>query len=414
MPDIPFRSHRSRFQLAWVAIGSTWLLGLMLAWPGSLIGDEWVHYHQIARFRGGDFTVLVQWLTTIPGYHWAVSVVLYLFGADSSTAARVVSAAFGVGAVVAFFALRRETHCADAQRATMQFAVLPIVFPFFFLVYTDVLSVALILAATFATSRHRHLFAALILTASVGVRQNNVLWAGLLAVWAIGPLWTADRRSFFVRWREVARIVGPYSIPVVAFLGYWAWNGSVTYSNSQSAMHPAAAFHAGNPYFALFLLSLLMPLHVIAGLVAFVRKALARPGWWLWPLFVFALFRLTFSVDHHYNHIALDVNIRNAWLMLVKDQAWAWWIFGAAATAAATALSAMPMARTGGGWMMPFSLVYLAASWLIEPRYSFIPLALYLAMRKPLSDRIEIATLALWALFAVYLADGIFGFRLII
>lgn len=414
MPSSPFSTTESRRQFGLFVVGLSWVIGLMVAWPGSLIGDEWVHYHQIARFRSGDFTVMVEWLTTIPGYHWAVSVLLYAFDATSPTAARCVNAAFGLAALAAFHALRREVHPDDATRTTMQFAVLPVLFPFFFLIYTDVLSLALILAATFATAKRGHLWAALILTCAIGVRQNNVLWSGFLAAWTVWTGWRAAGGEGAWRWRGIVHSASAYVIPVGVFVGYWIWNGSVSYSGSQSAMHPDASLHAGNPFFALFMLALLLPLQVATGLVAFARRAAARPAWWLWPVLVFAVFATCFEIDHPYNRIALSVNVRNAWLMTVKDEPWAWWLFGLLATGAATALSALPLARCRCLVFVPFALLYLATSWLIEPRYSLIPLGLYLALRKPAADRLEAATTALWGILAVYLAIGIFGFRLMI
>ena len=61
-----------------------------------------------------------------------------------------------------------------------QFVVLPILVPFFFLVYTDVLALALVLGATLSAFAGRHWLAAGILGADIFVRQTDVVWTGLL------------------------------------------------------------------------------------------------------------------------------------------------------------------------------------------------------------------------------------------
>jgi alpha-1,2-glucosyltransferase len=411
---VPFHSGKSHRQLVWLLAGLAWTVGLFLAWPGGLIGDEWIHYGQIAALREGRDGAFTQWLTTLPGYHWVVAGILFAFGADSTGAARLVNAVFGLSAVAVFFSIRRRLHPEDEARATVQFALLPVLFPFFFMVYTDALSLALVLGAFLATLVGRPWLSVSLLLAAISVRQNNVIWAGFLAFWAIWPQWSASGLRSAGAFRASLTQAWPYAVPVLAFVAYWWWNGTITYADAQSTMHPPGWLQTGNPYFVLFLVALLMPLQTLAGLREFFRRARAFHSWWLLPLAVFGLFALTFEVDHPYNRLALGVNVRNRWLMAVEESPSAWWAFGLAATAAACAVSALPRVRPEAWLLAPFAALFLAASWMIEPRYGFIPLALYLSMRKPASDGMEAITTALWAMIAVYLAVGIFNLRVII
>jgi alpha-1,2-glucosyltransferase len=414
MMSIPFHSIRSQAELAWLAVVLAWITGLLLAWPGALIGDEWIHYRQIAGVRAGDFHVMAQWLTTLPGYHVIVGIVLWAFDAGSPGAARMVNAMFGLVAIAVFHAIRGRLHPSDRVRATAQFALLPILFPFFFLAYTDVLSLTLVLGAFLCTLKGRHLLSALLVVAAIGVRQNNVIWAVFLAAWAVWPHWALRKNGTGEAVKASVGEAWAYALPCLGFLGYWWWNGSVSYSVAQSTMHPDATLHAGNVCFTLFLVALLMPLQTLEGLQAFARRARQAPGWWFLPVLTFVFFAIFFDVDHPYNRLALGANLRNQWLVAVDAGQGAWILFGLLATASACALAAMPLVRSEGRLLWPFAYVFLAASWLIEPRYAFVPLALYLTLRKPSGTKSEAATLALWAVLAVHLAIGIFGSRFII
>src|SRR3546814_11420877 len=98
-----------------------------------------------------------------------------------------------------------------ASRSAALLFFLPFLFPYYFLVYTDVLSWLLVLCALLATLERRHVLAALALALSIGVRQNNVVWAGFMPLLA---LWPTLQEAGWSPWRragEVARVAWPYA-----------------------------------------------------------------------------------------------------------------------------------------------------------------------------------------------------------
>jgi alpha-1,2-glucosyltransferase len=406
-----FASPRSRTQLAWIAVAAIWALLAAMACRAGLISDEWIHFNQVSRMRAGDWLGIDPSLTMLTGYHGLVAAAMKAVGAESLGAARWISALAGVLAAWCFRGLRRELAKDASALPVQQFAVLPILLPFVFLVYTDVLSIAMVLGAMWLALRNRHATAALVLLASLLVRQNNVVWAAFIAAWC---LWPAMRWRPWRSWRESLRIGMPYAAVVAAFAGYWIVHGGISVSETQSYAHPDVSFHVGNAYFALAMLALLMPLHVGLGLRRFVAKAMARPAWWWLPLATLAVFACCFRVDHEYNRVVPDFNLRNAWLLAIDAHLVAKSLFGLVATLAACALAGNGTA-SGRGWLLlPFAAVALCAAWLIEPRYALVPIAFWLAMRRQESAPVEQATLALWGVLAVYLATGIFDYRFMI
>ncbi len=382
----------------WLLLAIGFVVALIWATDGGLIGDEWVHVPQIQAFARGDFIIEAQ-LTTIPGYHLVVAAWVWLIGADSLAAMRAFNAMLGLLTVAIFYQLRRRSGDAAAGLATAQFLALPVLFPFFFLAYTDVLSVALVLAAAAATLATRHRFSALLLLCALAVRQNNIIWVGLLAVMAAWPIWHA---SGLRGWRSMLALGWPYGIDVAAFLAFWYWNGSISLSTAQVHAHPDLALHPGNVFFALFVLALLLPLQLAEGLRTTLVRARAQPRLWLLPLLGFALYWWGFAVDHPYNLIDPRWSWRNRFLQAVATEPWLRVGFGVIAVSAACGLAGIRLRPAGALWLYPFALLFLASSWLIETRYVLIPLALLLAFREHSTLWVERATGIIWAAMAAF------------
>lgn len=365
--------------------------------------DELIHFAQIDMFRMGDFRLLTDYLTTIPGFHAFVAAIMKATGAGSIGFARLVSALVGLLVIAGFHALRRTLHPGTESVATLQFAVLPLLAPLFFLVYTDGMSLALVLWAAVATFRGRHGGAALLLLLSLGVRQNNVVWVGFLACMAAWPAW---RDSGVAGWREMAKLVWPYCIPVVAFFAFWAWNGSISMSPLQATMHPDLSFHAGNLFCLLFVLGLLFPLHVLAGLGDFLARLRWRPGLLLLPVVAFAAFWWGFAGDHPANAIMTDWFLRNRLIVAVNDQPPVRALVGLVVALSVAGWSSLRLKPREAWWLAPFTIAFLGGSWLIEQRYVLIPLSFFLAFRCLRGRAIEWATFALWLIAAVLVVHG--------
>lgn len=371
--------------------------------------DEVDHYSQIWLFLHGDSRVLTDYLTTIPGYHALVAALLWICGADSLDAARLVNTAFGLTAAAGFHALRRRTWPGTETIGTGQLLALPILVPLFFLVYTDALALALILWATLFSLSGRHWLSALLLAALVGVRQHEVIWAGFLAAMVASPVW---KERGIKAWRVILASVLPYAIPVAGFLCFWWWNGSVSLSRVQMAFHPDFSLHAGNVYFALMVAGALLPLQVLAGLRD-VAAAVRRRSWLIaLPALLFAIFWFGFHADNPYNAQDSWYYVRNGFLIAVEAHPALRVLVGTGAVVTACALAFTRLQPARANWLYPFALVFLAASWLIEQRYMLVPFVLWLAFREQRSRAIEIATLALWLVLAVSLFYGIIVGRL--
>jgi alpha-1,2-glucosyltransferase len=392
-----------------IGLGVLYVAAILFSQSGAARTDEIYHFAQIELFRHGEFRVLDRYLTTIPGYHAVVATLLKLTGSDSLGAARTITALFGLLAAAAFHMLRRQTQPGSEALATAQFLALPVLAPFFFLVYTDVLALALVLWATVATTRDRHWLAAIAMCGALLVRQNDVVWAGFLAALAA---WPEFREQRFSNPKRLLALVVPYLVPVAAFLAFWAWNGSISLSHEQAALHPELSFHSGNLLFGLGLAGFLL-LPQGAKPSRDVRAAArARPWLLIVMLVAFIAFQIAFSADNPYNAAMPAFYIHNAIVQALlhnRDVR----LLGAAGAMSGVAVLIMTRLRPpAAAWLFPIAALALASEWLVEPRYMIIPLALWLAFREMRSKTIEYVTLALWAALAVWIFAGMISGRL--
>jgi len=396
----PFHSPASRRQLSIVALAVLLIAAAAMAFGGDgRIGDEWEHYQQVQWFAAGRYAV-VDGLTTIPGLHAFVAAVQLALHVESLGSARIVTMLFGALAAIAFASIRRALAPDESPGlATLQFAFFPTLFPFCFLLYTDVPSLALVLSAFRCSLDRRHVLAGALGVASLLVRQTNVGWIAFIALLQVLELRAAAGTP-----RERVRAAAalwPYAAGVAAFAGYWLWHGSVSLSRSEAQVHPDFSFHSGNLFLMLFLVGAFFVPLLPAWLSRYAAAARVRPALLALPILLGVLYATTFRVDHPYNLYEPDFYLRNALLVYVAQHRWAFTAFGAVAVIAGCAVSQVRWQRPAFVLLLPVSALLVSASWLIEQRYYLIPVALLLALRVRESRRAERVMLAWWMPVAV-------------
>jgi len=138
-------------------------------------GDENIHSWQIQQFLSGDFKLHPN-LTTLPGYHYAIYFFSKIFGTTSIFGMRYITFAFGILAVLIFYFCAKFVSPNNANAKTLQFFFLPILFQYFFLIYTDVASLFLVLLALFFALKKQNIISFIIIFLSLFIRQTNIIW----------------------------------------------------------------------------------------------------------------------------------------------------------------------------------------------------------------------------------------------
>lgn len=377
------RFHRLRRVDPRVWAAGVCALGLALGWTEMLgVGprvDESVHLEQIHDLEQGRWRLDPR-LTTLPGYHAVVAGTLRLVGASELPAARAVTLVLSATTLLVFGALcsRYGSPKSTAFRV-VQLAFLPILFPFFFLVYTDVPALLLVLLAVWLADRPRPVLAPLAALAAVLVRQSNIVWVAFVALVHLRALRRRDgERGRVLRRSEILTHAAPYGLLGVGFVVFVLLQGGV--AMSQKRLHPVGTLHMTNLYFFLFILLVCcLPLLEARGrrILDLLRR---RP--WIPALLIPALFPFAWSFELGHPHNRYLTFLRNLILDFFRHDDLGLLVFYGACCAALLSLAVTPLKRPVAYALYPLGALFLASHWLVEQRYYLVPLALWQVFRE--------------------------------
>ena len=363
------------------------ILGLIrLFFTRDVIDDERLHVAQIDRFVHGDFT-LASNLAMTPGYHAFMAFVTKLLGTTSLEAMRTVNVMISAVCIGTFALLLRQVHGRVPAQRLIQFSFFPIILPYYFLVYTDIFSLLLVLTAMLLALRRQHFFAALAAIAGVTVRQTNIVWLVLAPVLAY-----CMHNDFALRRAPIVGFMKTgwfYALGVLGFALFVYWNRGVAIGDK--SLNPAFSFHLGNIYFFLALYGVFFLPRILGRLreIALFVRDHRYTGAALAPLF--ALYLLGFKTDHPNNNVAPEFFLRNRILMSIAASPLIKIVVFLPMGLAALDLLATSVRRREIWLVLLFTALALVPPSLVEQRYYIIPFALLLLLRGDERPNVETA-----------------------
>lgn len=370
------RRRRAAWLCAWAVAFSYWLVFLCMSTSHVLV-DEWLHATQIEIYSKGA-THDMGALSMLKGYHVLVALALNAFANPTRWAMRLASTVFAaLGA--AFFARASSNIGNESTRAgalrTLQFAILPPALPFVSLIYTDMTALAWVMAGVALWMGGRHGLAAVPLAASVVVRQTNVVWAAMVG---IALLW--ERRSALRagQFKQTLLQATPLLLLGAAFLAFVVRNRGVAVGARDAQV---VGLHFGNVLLCLAVLGIgFLPL---AGALLPALISQMRSGWRLWGvgIVVALVFVGGFEAQHPWNSVRNQFFMRNHLFYQVQHGAINRVLFLVVCLWGAWMLCAQTVRRPVLGLVYVASALMLIPSELIEPRYAFVPLALFQLVR---------------------------------
>ena len=418
--ELPRRLRHHDFPLllfALVAFGAVAALVWFLMRDRPLAGDESVHVRVIEDLIGWlrAGTPFVPSHPAIPGYHFVVAAVAALMGLSGAADYRAISVGLNLLIAPAALALARSVAEGDARLSTARAAevfFLAIAFPFFGLLYTDLFSAALVLLCFALVFRERYAPAGLVGALSIAVRQNNVLWLGLAFVVGCVQLWRGFAEGASVRSslrratpQMLARL-WPFLAGFGGFIAFVIRNGGQIALADQPA-HPPFTFHLGNVWtvtFTAFFLFLPLGLARVDEVVRFCRRRAGAV--WLGGVALASLYLVTFSPTHPYNFAPWWLHNK---VVLLATASLGWkLVFLVAVLYQTLVFARTPLWRPELYLLYPVAGIYLAASWLIEPRYFIVPLMLFLLFREQEKWWVEGSLLAWNAAWGAVLFWGVY------
>ena len=383
------------------------------------IGDEDVHRFQINWFVQGRYE-LFEHVTVLPLYHLVVATLAKWTGLTSLNGLRLVHLVLAAGVIPAYFMLCRALYPSQVALRTVQFMFIPLLFPLFFLTYTDLPALLFTLLMLEHTLRQKYAGAGVFAAVAVAMRQPNIVWAafavGLIALHTAREMGVSVRSDSSATgrgvldsryWFTVLRRTQYLLLVFAGFASFVIWNGGVALGDA--AQH-RVALNLSNAYFFLMVAWVLfLPFNVEQ--LPHIRRLLHQHVWLL-PAMVacFFLYFYTYEHPHPYNAATLDFYRHNLFIYYTSDVtairilafipvAWMSLSFVTAATA-----SDYPVEML---LLVPFALLSFVPLPLIEPRYYLVALSLFLVFRPVMSTGTTVVTLVYYLLASAYILFGI-------
>lgn len=351
--------------------------------------DENSHTLQIKRiFRGESRPV--RHLTTIPGYHYTLAFMGKVadpfidYGTEKGHPRdqwlRVFQAMLALFLPIILFFTNRKLN--QNQKTLLVILSVPILSPLFFLVYTDVLSLILVSSAFVFCLYKRYDASALFLLLSLLIRQDNILWLGLLITLLFLDVFVENskkiNKNLFINF--ISKSIS-YFVVIFLFIMFYVFNGGV--ATGDQSQHPSMSFHFTNVYGFLMLFSFLFfPIAVsrIKKIYRLFFGNLKRAVISGISIFVgYFIFAQTLVLElHRYNRPELSKFIHNQVLNSLQNN-FVFSIFGYLLLILAVGyFLTKPFIKKKYTLIMLFSLLFLSLHWLFEFRYAIVPLILTL------------------------------------
>lgn len=391
-----------------------WALHRAWALHDTLILDESGVHAQVRLFLEGRFE-LFRWpgqpypaSAMFPGFQGVLAAVAAVTGLDSPSALRLCTFGFSLGWAAVAYQVARQFHAPDvALLRALQCYLLPIAFPYNFLMYTDVFSLLITFAAFWALLRERWILGGLLAFFSLLVRQNNVIFLLFL-----GGFTLVQAHGFRPRLEDALRHLRRCWLLVAGMIAFAVF----------VLVHGRVGLDAPNQQPTTLSLGNLAISLVTAGILFFPLHLARRPAVFGWlkthrvatALLLLATLAvgLSYVPGHRWNLI--PEMLRNRLIaVLTQDHAWRL-LFAAAMAAVVLSVKVTPLVRPAAVLIYPFWFLVLVPVLLVEPRYYMSAFALFLLLRERDDPRQEITLCAWLAFLSVWLHQGLTAGRFLL
>jgi len=385
--------------LAGAAFG--YALSCVLGGPTS---DEGFHGPQIWHYYTGGTTHFDN-ITMPSTYHYIIGFIVRQIGYYHDYLLRLINLSVALILLPVFFLAVRRYQPTLAHWRTLQLFFAPLVFPYFFLIYTDLWALLFVTLCFYCSFNRYFGWAAMTGLMAVLIRQDAIIWVGLAYLWILtdGLHW---RRPWPIKAALSNGLLlgGPMLLLFVAFVVFVIHNGGVALGDADA--HQVHHYNINNLYVFLFCAWLLFLAPCIQQLPKIVRLLRHRPWVALLLLAGFVLYMGSVSNPHGYNNTLFSFFLHNGLLYLMNELLWfrallylpiAWMVL---------TLIVMDYPDQRCYWMLLIIPVAVIAHPLVEPRYYFPAYVLINLWRPALPPAAEVATLVGYIPLAGFIMYG--------
>jgi alpha-1,2-glucosyltransferase len=386
------KQSQSKSLFALTGIGIVMLVIMSSILPMEMIADEFSHLGQIALFRISNYSIIPS-LTMPPTYHLLIGEAVKALQIDNFSGIRIVSSILSFMAVILAWTYYKNQKSPFILLQSLQLFFSPLLWPFYWILYTDIPSLVLTLLSLIFFLKQRYTLSAFSCLISLLFRQHNIFW--VLLIWFMAMeqtgciknlinIFYGSKQSFAKN--SISAIYkcttssGMYLIPIICFVVFVYINNGIALGDRQAqrfgGIFPLQIFSC-----LFFLGLLLLPLHLSNSMQ--ILKSLKNHLWL--PILIgvlFVIYMKTFKIEHVHNFQS-DYFLRN-WLLFLLDGHF-WYKVAAFGLIAFSFLSliATPLKSPLYYWLYPVTLLALLPVSLIEQRYYIVPFTLLMLFRKP-------------------------------
>jgi alpha-1,2-glucosyltransferase len=367
------------------------------------VNDEQFHGAQIWHYySGGDkhFSNITMFST----YHYIMGFIVNSIGYYHDYLLRFINLAVSLCLLPVFYltALRYNPQLASVRTAQLFYA--PLVFPYFFLIYTDIWALLFIALCFYFTIGKQYILAGVLGFCAIAIRQDSVIWVGL-AYLLICFDGISLRRP--LPYRELLRNAfvrgGPLALVFLLFIAFVIYNGGVAVGDVQA--HQIQNFNISNLYVFLlcgWLLFLPLCIQQLPKIIALRKKP------WVWALVVagFFVYMTTLTNTHGYNRIMYDYFLHNGLLYLLTEYAVLRAMLYVPIAWMALTLCVMEYPDKRCYWLLLVIPLSAISHPLVEPRYYFPAYLLINLWRPAMSMTAEKTTLGIYMALAAFIMFG--------
>ena len=361
-----------------------------------LYDDEPGNFAQIKIFLDGKLAISPGY-PQYPGFPFIIANLGLLTGQTGYSSLRLINFIFGLSAIFIFYKLAVLTNHRHSTIKTIQFIFLPILFPYIFLLYSENMSNLLVLSSLYLVLKKKYNASLFLSVLSVAIRQTNIIWLFFIYVYIF-----LDRNRGRITYKKIISHITkhwPFLIGILGFIAAVLLNHGIAMGN-QSSVHPSFYFGLGNVYWSLLLFFFLfLPTNIsnyssITGILKKNHKL-------IFSVLLFILITsVTFTNSHPWNQY--PEHLRNRILLFFTSSFTNKIMFFTIIAYSLLSLSLIKLKSKKFYFFYPFSFLALAPLWLIESRYSIIPIILFILFRREQKKTAELITCFLFAALSLY------------
>lgn len=385
-----------------VLVGSVFGYGLSCMLPHP-INDEGFHGAQIWHYYSGGRSHYGN-ITMFSTYHYVIAFIVRQIGFYHDYLLRFLNLVIGLGLLPIVYRAVANYHPSLASVRTLQLFFAPLVFPYFFVIYTDIWALLFLALCFYFVVKKRYLLAGLAGLAAVGFRQDAVIWVGLVYMLICFDGITLARPLPIRQALQNAFVKGGGVLAVLLlFIAFVIYNGGVAVGDEEA--HQIQNFNMTNLYVMLccaWFLFLGTCIQQLPQIFTALRK------FWVWPLIIgsFAYYMLTLSNPHPYNTIMFNYFLHNGFVNLMMESMLIRALMFIPMLWMALTLCVMKYPDRRCYWLLLLAPIAAISHPLVEPRYYFPAYVLIQMWRPAMSLAAEKATLLYYIPLAGLLVTG--------